>query len=204
MRKFELDIEKLKEAICLVVASCKPSELGAVKLHKVLYYADMLTYISNGNPITGATYKKRPYGPTCDAMLWAVKELERQGAIEINETDFHGYRKKEFCGRRICNYSRLSEKEIETYKEVIDFVCRNNTAQTISDFSHDMVWDMVEFGEDIPYNAALNWIPTEVSKDALNWAEEVYQDVEKQETVRASDLESGRATPLRKFMAQIH
>lgn len=204
MRKFNLDKKKLKEAICLVVANCKPEELGAVKLHKVLYYADMLNYIANGIPITGATYKKRPFGPTCDAMLWSVKELEQEKAIRVEENEFHGYRKKEFHRLRHCNYSSLSEEEINTYKDVIEFVCRNNTAQTISDFSHDMVWDMVEFGEDIPYNAALNWIPTEVSEDALGWVVEESGKVENQETIRASDLEGGRATPLRDFMVQVH
>jgi hypothetical protein len=48
---------------------------GAVKLNKILYYADMLHYAHTGAPITGATYAKRQQGPvpkqvvSCDRAL---------------------------------------------------------------------------------------------------------------------------------------
>ena len=67
-------------------------------------------------------------------------------------------------------FGRFSETERAVLDEVIDFVCRSNTAKTISDFSHSTPWEIVEFGEELPYHNALHLIPNQVSKDAFDWA----------------------------------
>ncbi|MGO4836011.1 Panacea domain-containing protein, partial [Rhizobiaceae sp. 2RAB30] len=67
-RQITFSRDKLRAAVLHVISSCKPDRLGAVKLHKVLYYSDMLSYLDTGKPVTGAEYRKRPFGPTCDAV----------------------------------------------------------------------------------------------------------------------------------------
>lgn len=162
---------KLRAAILHVIRQTAPDRLGAVKLHKVLYYADMLSYLDTGQPVTGAEYRKRPFGPTCDAVLPVLDELQASGTIEVQKVDYHGYLRKQFqlTGSPDTNY--LSEDEKSTLDEMVDFVCNNNSARTISDFSHDMVWEMVEFGDVIPYYNSILMIPTDASSDAAEWAE---------------------------------
>lgn len=178
-----VNADKLRAAILHVISSCKPDNLGAVKLHKVLYYTDMMTFLDTGSPVTNATYRKRPFGPTCDVLLAALEDLEAEGAIEVETVDYHGFKKKEFTLKAPSKTNQLSDDEKTTLDEMIDFVCNNNTAKSISDFSHDMVWEMVEFGEVIPYHNAINLIPHEASKEALEWGQA--------EAKRIADIRSG-------------
>ena len=197
MSRFKLNKEKLKHAVCFVVENCDQSDLGAVKLHKILYYSDMLFYLETGKPITGATYRKRPFGPTCDTLLKVLPELEAEGTIGIKEKNYFGYMKKEYISLRKCNYSSLSTDETEVLRSMVNFVCQNNTAKTISDFSHDIVWEMVDFGQDIPYHSVLNWLPTEVTDQLVDDAENLWGEFESQRPVRASELEGRAPSPLR-------
>lgn len=174
----QFDRAKLKTVVHYVCSECEPAELGAVKLHKTLYYADMLHYLGLGTPLTGATYRKRPLGPMCDALRPALRELERAGAIETREVDYFGYRKKEYVSLKQPESETLSESERAILDEIVDFVCRENTAKTISDFSHSAPWEIVEFGEVLPYHNALLLIPNQVSEDAFDWALEQAPDIE--------------------------
>ncbi|MEX0956966.1 MAG: Panacea domain-containing protein [Rhizobiaceae bacterium] len=164
------DREKLRAAVLHVIGACNPERLGAVKLHKVLYYSDMLLFLETGNPITGAVYRKRPFGPTCDAALGTLSDLDREGAISVDIVDYHGYQKKQFRLNAPADTNHLSGVEKAVLDEMVEFVCNSNSAKTISEFSHDMVWEMVEFGDVIPYHNAIHLIPSVPSQDALDWA----------------------------------
>lgn len=195
--RFKLDREKLKDAVRVIVDSCNPHDLGAVKLHKVLYYADMISYLESGSPITGAIYRKRPFGPTCDSLLGVLSELEGDGSIRIDEVAHYGYLKKEFRSLKRRNHSVLGESELKIIESMINFVCHENTARSISNFSHDVVWDMVDFGQEIPYHASLNWMPTEVSQSTLDEATEVWSRIANTRPIRSSELESRVPTAFR-------
>jgi hypothetical protein len=202
MQRFRLDPQKLREAVCLVISHVDPSDLGAVKLHKVLYYADMLTYLRSGQPITGATYKKRPFGPTNEALMTAIRALSAEQVLDINEEDFFGYRKKTFRLKAHCNYSSLSEAEADLLRSMAEFVCLGHTAKSISDLSHDLVWQMVDFGQDIPYHMALSWLPSEPTEAAFEEAGKIWQSIANEKPVRSTDVDSGFPTPLRKRMLE--
>ena len=180
----QFDRAKLKAAILYICSQCERSQLGAVKLHKALYYADMVHYAQSGAPVTGATYRKRPLGPTADALLPILREMESTGAIRIHEVDYFGFRKKEYEPLEPPQMERFSEKEVTLLDEVIDFVCRNNTAKTISDFSHGMAWEIVDFGDELPYYSALHLFPNQVSLEAMEWAAGAMSDVEAERSQR--------------------
>lgn len=180
---------KLKTAILYTCAHCDPSHLGAVKLHKVLYFADMLHYAHVGAPITGATYRKRPHGPTCDELLPTLSEMEKAGHINVREVDYFGYRKKEYTALDSPDAALFSESERALLDEVIEFVCRNNSAKTISDFSHNRAWEIAEFGETLPYNSVYLLYPTQASPEALEWGA---QEAKKIETQRSQGNTLGR------------
>jgi hypothetical protein len=166
----QFDRAKLKTVILFACAGCNPSELGAVKLHKVLYFADMLHYAHVGSPITGSTYRKRALGPTCDQLLSTIADLVRERRLEVCEVDYFGFSKKEFVPLAQAETERLNESEISLLNEVIEFACRNNTAKTISEFSHNRAWELAEFGDILPYHSVFHLFPTEVSQGAMEWA----------------------------------
>lgn len=166
----QFDREKLKAVILYTCRTCKPAQLGAVKLHKVLYYLDMLGYAASGTAVTGATYRKRPHGPTCDALLPMLRELVASQDIRMAEVDYFGYRKKQFEALSEPDLARLSSQEIGLLDEIIDFVCRHNSARTISEFSHGRAWEIAGFGDVLPYHGALHLFPDQVSEEAFDWA----------------------------------
>ncbi len=161
---------KLKAAILYACTRCEPSQLGAVKLNKVLYFSDMLHYAQAGHPLTGAVYKKRPMGPTCEQLLPTLAEMVTEGAIAIREVDYFGYRKKEYNARVEFDDSLINQEERALLDEVVEFVCRENTAKTISEFSHNKAWEMAEYGQVIPYNSVYSIFPRQVSQEAMEWA----------------------------------
>jgi hypothetical protein len=180
----QFDLAKLKAVILYSCSRCEASTLGTVKLHKVLYYADMLQYASVGTPITGSTYRKLPFGPTCDQLVSALAELVREGAIEIRESDYFGYRKKEYIARRSPEADRLSRDELRLLDEVIDFVCVNNMEKTISEYSLNRAWELTEPGKVIPYSSAIHLFPTQASIEALEWGAAQADKIEAQRSKR--------------------
>ena len=168
----QLDRAKLKAAILHTCRAVTPDQLGAVKLHKVLYFLDMMHYAQTGSAVTGATYRKRPYGPTCVPLLPILREMAQDGLIEIKTVEFYGRWKTEYHAFQEEEAGLLNESELAVLDEVIDFVCEKNTAKSISDFSHQLPWEMVDFGAEIPYESALLLYPVEVTAEAFDVAEE--------------------------------
>jgi hypothetical protein len=178
---FQFDRNKFKKLILYICARVDPMQLGAVKLNKVLYFVDMVRFAGTGTPITGSPYRKRPYGPTSDAVLPTLRELQREGSISIEEMNYFGYRKKVYVAKdKQQDPSFLSGDEVALVEDAIGFVCYNNTAKTISELSHNRAWEMVEFGEEIPYYTAIYLFPSIVSEEAIEWANSEAERIEAQ------------------------
>lgn len=198
-RDMQFDRAKLRAVILYACAKCEPSQLGAVKLHKVLYYSDMIYYAYVGSPITGATYRKSAFGPTCDQLLSALAELVRERALEVKNVEYFGYFKKEYIAKESPEPNRLNANEEHLLDEVLDFVCRQNTAKTISDFSHNRAWEMAEYGDILPYHSVFHLFPTQVSQEAMEWAS---GEVAKLEGERSNDKAVG-GTAFRDFRGRV-
>lgn len=201
-RDIQYQREKLVAAILYVVQNTSPDRLGAVKLHKVLYYADMLTFLGTGKAITGTTYRKRPFGPASDALLRVLGELTEEGRLQIEHIDYHGFQKKQFTVLTPLDTNVLDQAEKATLDEMIDFVCMQNSAKTISDFSHDFAWQMVEFGEVMSYHNAINLIPSFPAEDEMRWAESEVRRIEA-EGAEPSAVEGIDPAVFRKRVAEL-
>jgi hypothetical protein len=187
----QFDRTKLKELILFICSNCEPSQLGAVKLHKILYLADMLMFAFEGSAITGSVYVKREFGPTSRHLLSALRELQRENAIRVGSATYFRFRKSVYLPEREPDLSIFTEGEISLVTDVIDFIANHNTAKTISEFSHNRAWEMAEFGAEIPYHTAFALFPSQVSHEAIEWAASVAGEVEAERSQRpAMDYES--------------
>src|SRR5438874_6123820 len=92
----QFDRMKFKELILFICRNCEPSRLGAVKLHKILYLADMLQFAFEGHAITGSVYIKQEFGPTSRHLLGILRELQREKAIRISNSIYFRFRKATF------------------------------------------------------------------------------------------------------------
>jgi len=96
-------------------------------------------------------------------------ELILDNAIEVRQVEYFGYLKKEYIAKESPDLARLSADEIHLLDDVLEFVCRNNTAKTISELSHSKAWELAEFGDILSYTSAFHLFPAQVSSEALEW-----------------------------------
>ncbi len=165
----QFDREKFKEAILFLASYCPPEELGNVKLHKMLYFADMMNFLEEGRPLTGVDYLKQKFGPTARHLTSAVEDLSREGRLTAREVDYHGFFKKDYVATAPFKAERLAERELNLLRDVADFV-RGKTARQISEISHNAAWEAAALGEVIPYFTALQLAPVEITDDDRAWA----------------------------------
>src|SRR5271165_7126802 len=130
----KMDREKFKKLVHYVCwrCGCDPSKLGAVKLNKILWLSELSMYYTTGQSITSARYVKRQRGPVPAPILPILNELKQEGVLTIRETEFHGFKKREFIVNKDANGEFLSQQERELVEETIAFVCEKHTAKSIS------------------------------------------------------------------------
>jgi hypothetical protein len=168
--RFQFDREKFKDVVHLAVryagSEFGPEALGNTKLHKVLYFSDMLHYLDTGRPLTGADYQRQRFGPTARHLTWGLRELEAEGRIAVTTRNYYGYVKREYLSLSAPAETSLSADQIELIKQMVKFICAR-TAAEVSEFSHDDVWSSVPMGQRIPYYAAYAMFPAEITDDDI-------------------------------------
>jgi hypothetical protein len=150
--------------------------LGATKLNKILWLSDFLTYYRTGDPITGARYVKREFGPVPRAIVPVLDELEREGAVFARKTTLHGRPKTDFIVAKEPTVE-FTKEELRTIDGMITFVCDEHTAKSISEKSHDHIWHAAEDGEDIPYFTVFA-IPGDIADSDREWAQQEIESIE--------------------------
>jgi hypothetical protein len=79
----EFDRKKFKELIVyLCQAGANDELLGAVKLNKLLFYADKIAYLRRGRSITGARYVHMREGPVPIALVPIREDLLAEGRLQ--------------------------------------------------------------------------------------------------------------------------
>lgn len=166
--------KRFKTLVHYVCDRCPdPTKLGATKLNKALWYADTFAFRIHGKAVSrdSASYVKRQFGPVPRLVLKALTELEDDGALKIREVDFFGKKKREFVSLENADASIFSKGEREIIDAVVDQICDGHTAASISDLSHDAIWEAADLGEEIPLYAVLAAKAEAPTKEDYAWAE---------------------------------
>lgn len=144
--------EKLKEALHYVIARCDdPNRLGAIRLNKIMWFADRHAYRVNGTSITADTYVKRQFGPVPRNVPNAVRELVDEQKIAVREAEVPGgHVMRHFFGMKAAEVGSLSDQDRKILDAYAGVICDNFSANAISDATHDEVWEAAELGEEIP------------------------------------------------------
>lgn len=163
---------KLKDVVHFIVSRFdNPRDLGNVKLHKILYFSDMLMYAATGAPVTGVEYQKQQFGPVARHLTWALKALEKDGRISVAREEYFGFPQLHLRAEEPPPIDKLTDLERKLIDDVIDFV-RGRSAREISDLSHTEVWASRRTGEVIPYFTAFSLLPTVVTDADVAWGVE--------------------------------
>ncbi len=62
----------------------------------------------------------------------------------MRESDYFGKPKREFISLEPADDSLFSDDELDIVNQVIRVVCGEHTATSISDLSHDVIWEAAE------------------------------------------------------------
>lgn len=146
--------DKLRQLILYVADKCDTDpSFGAVKLNKILFFADFISFADRGEPITGVKYKKYPKGPIPTVLKRLRSKMERDGEIAVRHKKYQGGVQHRVIPLRDPDISMFSARDIELVDDMIRMFWGLSAAQ-VSRLSHDRAWRNASEGETIPYEAA--------------------------------------------------
>lgn len=151
----QLQVKKFKTILLYILERCsgKPN-VGETVLNKLLYFSDFNYYEIYEEHLTGATYRKLPYGPVPQHLDTIINQMIDNGDIQRLKTEYHGYPQTRYIPLVKADLQQLKASE----KEVIDNVIAQISdwsAAAVSDYSHkDLPWLASKDGEDINYELA--------------------------------------------------
>jgi hypothetical protein len=149
--------KKLKELILYIALCCQSDDrFGAVKLNKILFYADFTAYLTLGESITGTEYFALPEGPAPRRMKPIREEMREQNEIVIQEIAKPGLPNPQ---HRII---ALRQPDLSGFRgdhiALVDQLIRRfwlETGTDLSKHSHGFLgWQTARREETIPYSVA--------------------------------------------------
>ena len=151
----KLQVGKFKNVLLYLLECCagKPN-IGETVLNKLLYFCDFNYYEIYEEHLTGARYKKLPYGPVPQRLDSIINQMVADKQLQRIKTEYHGFTQTRYLPLTKPDLTQLSAAE----KTVIDDVVRQMSdwnANTISEYSHkDKPWRATDDGDYISYNLA--------------------------------------------------
>jgi len=148
----ELQVEKFRNVLLYVLEKCagKPN-VGETVLNRLLYFADFNYYELFEEHLTGAIYRKLPYGPVPQKMEAILNQMIKTGQIQRIRTKFYDLNQIRFLPLVKADLTALKASEKEVIDRVIDQMS-DWSATAISTYSHkDMPWLASKEGDNINY-----------------------------------------------------
>lgn len=151
---FTPDQKKMHELIQYISQQCaSQANYGKTKLCKTLYYADSLSFAHLGQPITGWSYIKMPYGPYPDNIEFEFESMISRDQLQMQATGgYYFHPKQKPVNLREPDLDVFSPQEIS----LVNFVIReieDLSGTHLSNISHLGPWKFAGDGEEIPYES---------------------------------------------------
>lgn len=150
-----LQVNKFKNVLLYILERCagKPN-VGETVLYKLLYFSDFNYYELYEEHLTGAKYRKLPFGPVPQKLDTIIGQMIDNGQLQKIKTAYHGYPQIRFLPLEKADLTELKASEKDTIDRVIEQMS-DWSAAAISNYSHkDMPWLASKEGEEINYELA--------------------------------------------------
>ena len=150
-----LQVDKFKNVLLYLLERCagKPN-VGETVLYKLLYFSDFNYYELYEEHLTGAKYRKFPYGPVPQKFDSIIGQMMEIAMIKRIKTTYYDKLQIRYLPMVKSDLTALKASE----KDVIDKVIEQMSdwsASAISSYSHkDMPWLASKEGEEINYELA--------------------------------------------------
>jgi uncharacterized phage-associated protein len=89
-----LNKEKYTNALQYFITECNNEKLGIVKLNKLFYYLDFISYRDTGKSVTNDTYKRLPKGPFAENLEDVIESAKQSKLIECKQDESERYGKR--------------------------------------------------------------------------------------------------------------
>jgi transcriptional regulator with XRE-family HTH domain len=150
-----LNERKFKNVLLYILERCagKPN-VGETVLYKLLYFSDFNYYELYEEHLTGAKYRKLPYGPVPQKLNTIIGQMMERGQIQRIKTKYFDKLQIRYIPLVKANLTELLASEKEVIDKVIEQLS-DWSAAAISNYSHkDMPWLASKEGEEINYELA--------------------------------------------------
>lgn len=150
-----LKIKKFKNVLLYILEKCagKPN-VGETILYKLLYFSDFNYYELYEEHLTGAKYRKLPFGPVPQKLNTIISQMIDGGVLKRIKTKYHGYPQIRYLPLEKADLTELKASEKETIDRVIEQMS-DWSATAISEYSHkDLPWEVTDEGKEISYELA--------------------------------------------------
>ena len=154
----DFDETKFADLVLYIAHRCRDDErFGSVKLSKILYYCDFDGLKRLLQPITGATYLKKPKGPFPDGLYRVCDSLVAEGRAKTNSQQVIDYQENRLVPTS--DHVELSEGFSVSERQIIDDTIDEMQVMNgtdIANYSHgEFGWQHGEMNQPIPYATAL-------------------------------------------------
>ena len=170
---------KLRELVLYIAERCQEHpKFGAVKLNKILFFADFIAYARRGNSITGETYFKLRNGPAPKQLLRVVAELKASGDVREERRVYAIGIQRRLVALRKPKLALFDGFEISLVNEVIEAL-KDKDAEEVSGLSHHFIgYKLVQDREEIPYESVFARDPHDivVTEDHRRRAERIAKE----------------------------
>lgn len=142
----------------LILYICSRSEwdrkFGAIKLNKLLFYADLYAHLYLGQSITGQPYQKLKLGPAPRYLVPVRDEMIQDGELTEESLRTGTRSRRRAIAMREADLDKFSAPEIDIVNRVLDRF-QNTSGTDLSELSHEFIgWSVADYNEDINFNAA--------------------------------------------------
>lgn len=148
----KLNVNKFKNVLLYILERCagKPN-VGETVLYKLLYFSDFNYYELYEEHLTGATYRKLPYGPVPQKIDIIINQMMENGLLKRIKTEYFDKVQTRYIPLEKPDLTVINGAE----KEVIDKVIEQMsdwTAAMLSNYSHgDKPWKATDNNKEINY-----------------------------------------------------
>jgi hypothetical protein len=171
MEKPKLNKDKLRALIHYVVHRIdRPADLGAVKLHKILWFSEMMVMYREGRLLCGETFLRMPRGPWGSHVDKVLANLEKNKLIAERPGTKGPYQQRQFFSTAEPSLELFSASEISVVDQMIDHICYNHSASSISEVTHDKVWHSTPMNGVMPIDCIFDGLVQPASEEDLEWA----------------------------------
>ena len=150
-----LKIAKFKSVLLYILERCagKPN-VGETVIYKLLYFSDFNYYEIYEEHLSGASYRKLPFGPAPKRFDTIVAAMIEKGELQKIKTEYYGKPQTRYLPLAKPDLTLFKASEKEIIDKVIDQMS-DWSAAMISDYSHnDKPWRATKMNENIDYELA--------------------------------------------------